>query len=57
VGYGPGGRFVGRIGHIYVIRRRIGHIYMIRDVGRGVEGETETEGEGKGGLCGRERPG
>jgi len=57
VGYGPGGRFVGRIGHIYVIRRRIGHIYMIRDVGRGVEGETETEGEGKGGLCGHERPG
>jgi hypothetical protein len=38
VGYGPGGRFVGRIGHIYVIRRRIGHIYMIGGVGCGVEG-------------------
>jgi hypothetical protein len=37
VGYGPGGRFVGRIGHIYIIR----------GVGRGVEGKAETEGEGR----------
>jgi hypothetical protein len=45
VGYGPGGRFVGRIGHIYVIRRRIGHIYMTRNVEHGIEDKTETEGE------------
>jgi len=43
--YGLGGRFVDRIGHIYIIR----------GVGRGVEGKAETEGEGEGGHYGYKR--
>ena len=30
-------RIVGRIGHIYIIRRRIGHIYPLRKLG-GISG-------------------
>jgi hypothetical protein len=29
------GRVVGRIGHIYPIRRRVGHIYLLRGEGAG----------------------
>ncbi len=37
------GRIVGRIGHIYPIRRRIGHIYPIKRLGgvRGCKGKVE----------------
>ena len=37
------GRIVGRIGHIYPIRRRIGHIYPARRVGAesGCKGEAQ----------------
>lgn len=31
------GRIVGRIGHIYPIRRRIGHIYPLKKLG-GISG-------------------
>ncbi|WP_243676124.1 hypothetical protein [Vulcanisaeta distributa] len=33
----------GRIGHIYIIRRRIGHIWVIN---RGDKSEGKAEGEG-----------
>lgn len=37
------GRIVGRIGHIYPIRRRIGHIYPLRREGSsGCKGEAEN---------------
>ncbi len=38
------GRIVGRIGHIYPLRRRLGHIYPLRKrvgVSSGCEGETK----------------
>jgi len=36
------GRLIGRIGHIYPIRRRIGHIYPLRRVlGHGSEGKAQ----------------
>ena len=39
------GRLVGRIGHIYPLRRRIGHIYPLRRIGvdSGHQGETEDK--------------
>lgn len=42
------GRIVGRIGHIYPLRRRIGHIYPLERLGaaRGREGEAEDKGCG-----------
>ena len=37
-------RFAGRIGHIYVVRRRIGHIYILGEH-CGVKGKAEDKGE------------
>ena len=38
---------IGRIGHIYRVRRRIGHIYTLRKRGSrlGSEGEVEDKGD------------
>ena len=37
-------KFAGRIGHIYVVRRRIGHIYLLGEAS-GVKGKAEDKGE------------
>ncbi len=37
------GRIIGRIGHIYPIRRRIGHIYSAKEVVVKVGGESKVK--------------
>lgn len=40
------GRIVGRVGHVYPIRRRVGHIYPLSRLGGvavGRKGEAEAE--------------
>jgi hypothetical protein len=44
VGFMRLGKIVGRVGHIYPIRRRVGHIYPLRREGfSGCKGEVKDQ--------------